>query len=236
MECHNSNTSEGQGVIGQDEETSLTLLGHTQDYLRQLVEAQNPNTLLCDSWSEFYRVYNDLIRRYVLSRRIPASDVEDCVQEVWVAVAKNLAEFEHPRNRPGLRAWLYTLVRSKTADVMRRRCKHSAMSLDAICADQGDPASPDTPGDVWHRVFLETVLAEVLAEESEENIRIMNMRLVHNFRSAEIAERLGLSKRVVRYRLNRMRQRVKVRIAFYSGEPLGSAGMDSETKVEPRDT
>jgi RNA polymerase sigma factor (sigma-70 family) len=209
-----------EGSLG--DETCLTLLDRTQAYLRAILQAQAPNTLLCESWGEFYRAYNDLIRRYVLSRQIPLSDADDCVQEVWTAIAKNLAEFEHPRERPGLRAWLYTLVRSKTADVMRRRSKHAVASLDAICACQGEPAADDDAGCVWSRLFLETVLAEVLAEESEENNRIMTMRLIDEYGSAEIAERVGLTTRVVRYRLNQIRQRVRTRLAFYSGETLGS--------------
>jgi RNA polymerase sigma factor (sigma-70 family) len=233
MERHNSTPPEYGNDKSTDDETSLTLLDRTQAYLRTILQAQAPNSLLSESWSEFYRVYNDLIRRYVLSRQVPPSDVEDCVQEVWTAVAKNLAEFQHPRDRPGLRAWLYTLVRSKAADVMRRRSKLPATSLDTIFAHQGDPTSGNEPGCAWRQLFLETVLAEVLADESEENIRIMNMRLLNDYRSAEIAQRLGLSTRVVRYRLGQMRQRVKVRLAFYAGEPLGSdADPSDESSAE----
>ena len=38
-----------------------------------------------------------------------------------MAIAQNLTLFKHPRNRPGLRAWQYSVVRNKTTDVMRRR-------------------------------------------------------------------------------------------------------------------
>src|SRR5262245_18058471 len=93
------------------DETKLSLLGKTQDYLKATMSAQIPDTILSAAWDEFYRIYNELIRRYVRARSVPDAEVEDCVQEVWVAVARHLIYFRRPKDRPGLRAWLFTLVR-----------------------------------------------------------------------------------------------------------------------------
>src|SRR5690606_17413721 len=113
----------GRVVVNADaapNETYQPLLHDVQHYLRALLSSQQADTILSEAWTEFYRVYSELIRRYVISRGVRNADVDDCVQEVWCAVATRLAEFEHPGNRPGLRAWLYALVRSKTTDLVRK--------------------------------------------------------------------------------------------------------------------
>jgi RNA polymerase sigma-70 factor, ECF subfamily len=209
-----------EGEVSPGDETSLVLLDQAQAYLRSILQEQVPNSQLCESWSEFYRIYNELIRRYVLARQVPVSDIDDCIQEVWTAVARHLTDFEHPRDRPGLRAWLYQVVRSKTADVMRKRHKCVATSLETLIDDERDPTSSDGGVCAWRQLFLETVLAEVLTKESVENRQIMTLRLVENCSAQEIAERVGLSVRIIRYRLNSVRQRLRERFAFYSGESV----------------
>ncbi len=110
--------------------TDLQLLLDAQAYLKMLLEDKVPNSLLAVAWENFYRVYDNLIRRFVVARGIPHSDVDDCVQEVWGEIAVRLFEFDRPADRPGLRAWLYALVRSKATNVFRSKARRPAVSLD----------------------------------------------------------------------------------------------------------
>ena len=71
-------------------ETSLPLLMGAQAYLKLLLNNKVPDSLLAAAWENFYRVYDDLIRRFVIAQGVPHSDVDDCVQEVWMAVAPRL--------------------------------------------------------------------------------------------------------------------------------------------------
>ena len=93
-------------------ETCLPMLRGAQTYLKALVNDMAPDSLVAEAWDDFYRVYDDLIRRFVVAQGVPRSDVDDCVQDVWGEVAARLAEFNRPADRPGLRAWLFTLVRA----------------------------------------------------------------------------------------------------------------------------
>ena len=106
--------------------TYLPLLQNTQEYLQAMLRRQAPDSVLVEAWEEFYRVYDGLIRRFILARGMRDADVDDCLQEVWSAVAARLVEFHRPEDRPGLRAWLYALVRSKATDVIRRRARRPA--------------------------------------------------------------------------------------------------------------
>jgi len=197
------------------DETNLSLLGKTQDYLKAMLSAQNPDSILSAAWDEFYRIYNELIRRYVRARNVPDAEVEDCVQEVWVAVARHLIHFRRPKDRPGLRAWLYTLVRTKAADVLKRRGR-GGQSLDQV--PELERGGGSSGSDVWTRLLLETVLDEVQNETDELNCRILRMRLLEGYRSAEIAAKLDLPPAAVRYRFQRLLKKIRLRIATYTGE------------------
>jgi len=104
-------------------ETYVSLLQDAQAYLKLLLEDKAPNSLLVAAWENFYHVYDDLIRRFVVAHEVPHADVDDCVQEVWSEVAARLIEFDRPADRPGLRAWLYVLVRSKAMDIFRSKAR-----------------------------------------------------------------------------------------------------------------
>ncbi len=202
--------------------TNLSLLANTQIYLLAVLNSQEPDSLLTQAWDEFYRVYNELIRRFVLARNIPRSEVDDCVQEVWSAVATHLAEFQRPPDRSGLRAWLYCLVASKTADAMRKRGRHAAQSLDVARAAGFEPAAAESSLTGWDRVLVETLLEDLRDRESDTNYRIVQMRLLEGRRAPEIAAALGLDAPAVRYRLHRALKKLRLRVALYTGSPLGA--------------
>ena len=101
--------------------TDMFLLNASQAYLQALCKRKAPDSFLAEAWNEFYRVYSDLIRRFAIKQGLRSADLDDCVQDVWSTVASNLAHFEYRENRSGLRAWLYTLVRSKAVDLLRQK-------------------------------------------------------------------------------------------------------------------
>lgn len=113
--------------------TNVVLLYQTKQYLAAQLQRQAPNTVLAQAWDEFYRVYSNLIRRFVLAQGLRGTDADDCVQEVWSTVAWNLAGFERPQQRPGLRSWLYTVVRSKSTDYRRRQFRPLVASTLVPC-------------------------------------------------------------------------------------------------------
>ena len=122
-------------------DTYLPLLQDAQAYLKMLLEDRVPDSLLAVAWENFYSVYDDLIRRFVVAQGVPHSDVDDCVQEVWSEVATRLFEFDRPADRPGLRAWLYALVRISSSG---RYCPWAAARTPAIATRRTKPLS--TPG------------------------------------------------------------------------------------------
>lgn len=196
--------------------TNLSLLGKTQEYLKSLFQHRAPDSLLVAAWDEFYRIYNEIIRRFVIACRVPPSQVDDCVQEVWMAVAKHLTEFKHPIVRPGLRAWLYRLVRSKAADVIRAN-KRLPRSLDIVPQEAvADPKAFT----LWERVFVDIVLDEVAGSQPPLRCQVFRLKFLEGRRAREIASQLGVATHVVHYHYRKMVGIVQRRISLYAGSAV----------------
>mgnify|MGYP002622701971 CR=1 FL=1 len=204
------------------EETDLPLLQETQEYLRELLDDKIPDSMLAASWDEFYRLYSALIRRFVVSRGVRGGDVDDCLQEVWSEVATRLVDFDRPPDRPGLRAWLYALVRSKTTDLFRKKQRDSAHSIELAVETGHEPADQGmTPAEKeereWKDAVVATLLEELQPEISAENFRIVQLRLIERQPAAQVAEELGMSADQVRYRQHRLMKKLRARLAAYTG-------------------
>jgi len=206
--------------------TRLSLLRDTQAYLQAMLERRAPDTLLTQAWQEFYRVYSDVIKRFVMSHGIRGADVDDCVQEVWSAVSLKLAEFVHPGNKPGLRSWLYAVVRSKTTDVIRRNIRRSTHNLDVFIEKGAEPASdePDPASvieDRWNATMLRTAMEELKRQVPEVNYRVLEMRVFQERSEAETAAALDLTAEQVRYRKHRTQRKLQSLLAVYTGRQFG---------------
>ncbi len=209
--------------------TYLPLLQDAQAYLQSLLRRQAPDSVLSEAWEEFYRVYNELIRRFVIARGMRHADVDDCLQEVWGAVAVKLVDFERPQDRPGLRAWLYTLVRSKATDLVRRKGRQAARPLGGQsqagqepCGNEPDPA--DVCQRQWESAMLQTAIEELRTEISELNHRVLQMRLLEGRDVAEVAAALDVPLARVRYCQHRALSKLRARMAVYTGKPFGPDG------------
>jgi RNA polymerase sigma factor (sigma-70 family) len=207
-------------------ETYLPMLWGAQDYLQALVEKKAPGSLLAEAWEDFYRVYDDLIRRFVVAQGMPYCEVEDCVQEVWSEVAIRLTKFNRPADRPGLRAWLYTLVRSKAANAFRKRAREPVANLDEMIREGREPddrsADPAALHErAWEKAVLQSVFEQLQSEMSPTNARIMQMRLIDQRSVADVAAELNMAPVVVHARQHRILKKLRARVALYTGEPLG---------------
>jgi len=218
------------GVIGVTKtgtETNVILVGWVQEYLRSQLQEGTPDALLTAAWDEFYRVYDLLMRRFAFSRGLSGSDVDDCVQAVWLEVATGFCEFEHAADHSGLRSWIYTLVRSKAGDLLRKRARRPAESLDAARAVGHEPvdreADPTKLMDrQWERALLETLLEELRQEVSETNWNLLRMRCLEGRDVPEVAAALGLSSEQVWYRQRRLMKKLQARVALFTGQTFGS--------------
>jgi len=217
--------------------TNVILLGWTQEYLRTVLAEGNPDSVLAAAWDEFYRVYDGLMRRFAMARGLVGADVDDCVQAVWMQIASSLGEFEHPESHAGLRSWLYTLVRSRAGDLLRRKSRRPAESLDRARDAGYEPADPVAdPGrqleKEWEHALLETLLDELRQEISEINWRLLKMRCLEGREVPVVASELGLSSEQVWYRQRRLLKKLRARVAVFTGQSFAA---DEDDPGEPGD-
>lgn len=196
-------------------ETCLSLLRDAQAYLKAPREHVSP------AWDSFYAVYDVLIRRFVIAQGIPRCDVDDCVQEVWREVAIRLSEFNRPVDRPGLRAWLYALVRSKATNIFRRKARHSAESLDERIGAGHEPRDSDAdPAAVferrWERAVLDRIVVQLREDLSPTNRRILQLRLIERRSVDEVAAELNVPSAVIHARQHRILKRLKAGVASHA--------------------
>lgn len=227
MATEENSTQGSQGKYAHDSRaTDVALLEQTKGYLQAQLERRAPDTLLTHAWQEFYRVYSDVIQRFVISHGIRGADVDDCVQEVWSAVALKLSDFEHPRTRPGLRAWLYTVVRNKTSDLIRRNIRTASQNLNAFIEKGIEPRgdAPDPAAMMeqqWDITMVKTAMQELQHMVPEINYRVLEMRTIEECSEAETAAALNLTPEQVRYRKHRTQRKLKTLLAVYTGKQFG---------------
>ena len=139
--------------------------------------------------------------RSVVAKRVPAGEVEDIVQEVYVAA---LAAADLPDEPPRLRAWLFQVATRRAADHFRRGpMTHAALvDTDVECPRPGSWQWLSAAEDrsrlkaAWRR----------LAEEAR---RLLDARYVRSLPYKQIAKETGLSERAVEYRLQTAREELR---------------------------
>ena len=109
---------------------------------------------------------------------VRGADIGDCVQEFWCEVTNRLVNFEHLRTRPGLRAWMYRLVKSVMTNLFRRRARQMAGSLQEAIEEGQEPCGDTDPAAqrdlLWRNATFETILAELRSEVSELSYRVVH--------------------------------------------------------------
>jgi RNA polymerase sigma-70 factor (ECF subfamily) len=134
-------------------DTSLSLLAR----LRHAPESE--------AWNRLVTLYAPLIRAWLRKYDVQDSDADDLVQEVLLAVSKDLAKFEH-RGQPGdFRGWLKAILVNRLRNFWRardrRREARGKSDIDERLAELGDPASELSQ--IWNRQHDQYVLRQLLA-------------------------------------------------------------------------
>ena len=134
-------------------ETSLSLL----ERLRHSPENEG--------WNRLADLYTPLLRAWLRRYDVQDSDANDLVQEVLLAVSKDLGKFEH-RGQPGaFRGWLKAILINRLRKFWRARDRRPQArgdsDIDARLAQLDDPASEMSQ--IWNREHDQYVLRQLMA-------------------------------------------------------------------------
>lgn len=138
-----------------------------------------------EAFGEFYKMFAPLIHGIVLAR-VPRDEVDDIVQNVFIAAYKNLHTVRDP---DAVGAWLAMTARNLSIEYYRRA-----------------KPTEELPEEVRQKDDRRTEASEILAtirSLPEAYKETLILRLVEGMTGAEIAERTGLTNESVRVNLHR---------------------------------
>jgi RNA polymerase sigma-70 factor (ECF subfamily) len=148
-----------------------------------------------DAFAELVRAWHDPVHSYV-RRMLPTADVDDVVQDVWLAVLRGLPRLRQPDR---FAAWLFTVARRAVTNRLRTRYAEVEVSDDA------EPTAPD-PGDAAvHRATVVAGLAGLPARERE----ILILFYLQDLPMEACAEICAVPVGTVKSRLSRARRMLR---------------------------
>lgn len=133
-------------------ETSLSLLNRLR---------RSPDS---ESWNRLVLLYSPLIKAWLRRYEVQPNDADDLVQEVLVAVSKDLGRFEHAGQAGAFRGWLKAILVNRLRNFWRARDRRPQArvdsDIDARLAQLDDPSSEMSL--IWNREHDQYVLRQLL--------------------------------------------------------------------------
>lgn len=119
-----------------------------------------------DAWGRLVAIYSPLLKGWLARYDVPANDADDLVQEVLLAVSKEVDAFEHNGREGAFRAWLKTILINRMRNYWRARDRRPAARGDSDHQRQlnalEDPASDMSA--LWNREHDRHVSQQLMLE------------------------------------------------------------------------
>ena len=137
----------------------------------------------------------DVINNFLRSRFGNHNFVEDCVQETLIAI--HLARHTYDQRRP-FRAWMFAIVRHKAIDTLRKQ--NTRQKITSQYKGEQEILSQTNQ---QSETESEMIKARLLNSLSKEYREVLVLTKIIGFSVAETAEKLGISKSLVKVRVHR---------------------------------
>ena len=145
---------------------------------------------------------------------------EDVVQETFVRVVQNAADFKHEAR---FTTWVYTITRNLCIDQLRKRALRKHPSLDQAGGEEGDgPTLGEQTADPRASVEREATgtelrdrIARAVDKLPDDQREVFLMREVSNLPFKEIAEITNVPENTVKSRMRYALERLQAALAEY---------------------
>lgn len=169
------------------EETSLSLLDRLQNH-------DDPET-----WHRLVSLYAPLLRGWLHKYDVQSSDVDDLVQEVLLAISRDLKSFQHGGNPGAFRSWLRTILVNRLRNFWRARGRRPLASggsdIERRLNQLEDPASQMSQ--LWNeqhdRYVMRQLLLLVEPQFEANTWQAFCKVALEGKRPNEVAEELGMT-------------------------------------------
>lgn len=162
-------------------------------------------------FEEIFRECAPYVWRLLGRLGVPASDVPDVAQEVFLVVHRRLVDFE---GRSSLRTWIYSICVFVARGWKRKRMRlREQIQLD-LPDDRA--ASEDAPDAALQRRHARQLLSEALSELSEDQREVFVLYELEELPIVEIAQLLECPQSTVYSRLSVARRALRAAFARMS--------------------
>jgi RNA polymerase sigma-70 factor (ECF subfamily) len=152
-----------------------------------------------EAWEDLCELYRPLIAGWLRRQSVPDADVDDLMQEIFLAVVRGLPSFSHSGRRGAFRCWLRTIAYNYSCDYWKSPAHRvSAAGNDTAAAAFALLEDPDSPlnrfWDEEHDRYVLRCLLELVEIEFEPaTVRAFRRVAFEDISGAEAARELGIS-------------------------------------------
>ena len=165
-------------------------------------------------WSVYRAEYNNLLH-FVSSYTRNLQDAEDIVQETMIAIWDNRETLDPGKN---FRSYLYTIARNKSLNYLRDNAKRlkgsslqesenliNSLALSASCGE-----------DEINALDLQSFIERIYLSLPEKVVNTFKMSRQEGLTYNEIAERMGITTKVVEYHISITLKAIRLRLGLKS--------------------
>jgi RNA polymerase sigma-70 factor (ECF subfamily) len=173
------------------------------------------------AFAQLVRRHKRALYNFALRQIRLASTAEDIVQDAFVRVVQNAADFKHEAR---FTTWLYTITRNLCIDHLRKSALRKHPSLDeAKRSDDGDgPTLGEQTADARASVErdvtgneLQVRIVSAVDTLPDEQREVFLLREVSNLPFKEIAEITGVPENTVKSRMRYALERLQAQLSEY---------------------
>lgn len=154
-----------------------------------------------DVFRSVYRAeYNNLVH-FICSYTHNYQDAEDLTQETMMAIWENRESIDPDRN---FRSYLYTIARNKTLNYLRdnaKRSKGNSLENSEFLLNTLALSSPSVEDEI-NALELQNFIERIYLSLPEKVMRTFNMSRLEGMTYNEIADKLGISAKIVEYHIH----------------------------------
>ena len=195
-------TGQGKAAIKQQDRDASTAPAATPEVSTESILVSAVLAGNRDQFGRLYELYAPLVHGVLLAR-MPRSEVEDTVQEIFLHALKKLPTL---RDANAFGPWIAMIARNRAMDFHRR--SRETVSVDD-CANDLRSKDTGTAG-------AEEILA-IIRTLPDAYRETLVLRLVEGMTGPEIASRTGLTTASVRVNLHRGMKLLRAKLGFEEG-------------------
>jgi len=156
------------------------------------------------SWVNLVKRYEGLVYNYCLRMTFNNSDAMDLMQEVFLAVYRNLPSY---RGDGKFKGWMMRIAANKTTDFIRAKYRNPLHQAEEVYAD--DFHTQDSPHADYEEQNNNLQIRKMLATLPEDQRIVVELKFFQHFTFEEIGHQTGVAVSTIKTRLYSALQKLK---------------------------